>query len=235
MATTTLMPLDPEMSPQRIARVLTISADLLPAEIVAARRARRTRNGVLIVLVLVLAALGGWFLLADRDLRQANDELADAGRQTSALQREQAKHSQVVTVKNDTDAISGQLRTLLGSDLPWATLLDTLRTTGTAAGVKVEGVSGTLNSEADKASPTGLPSSTDASTIGKITITGSAGDKPSVARYVDSLGALTTVANPYLTSVTQDKQNGVTFSLSIDITSEALCGRFTTACKTGGN
>ena len=235
MASTTLMPLDPALSPQRVSRVLTISADLLPDEIVAGRRARRTRAWVLVVLVLVLVGMGGWYALAEQELRDASDELAAVTDDAAALQRRQNDFAPVVNVQAETTTITKQLGTLLANDLPWATLTDTLRDTGTNAGVTVSGMSGALNDAEKGATGTvSLPSTSDSATIGTVTVTGNAPDKPSVARYVDSLSGMTIVANPYLTSVAE-ADSKVQFSLTVDITAGALCGRFTTtACKTGG-
>jgi hypothetical protein len=234
MASTTLMPLDPALSPQRVSRVLTISADLLPDEIVAGRRARRTRGWVLVVLMLALAGMGGWYALAEQELRVANDELAAVTDDATELQRRQNDFAPVVDVQAETTTITKQLSTLLADDLPWATLTDTLRDTGAAAGVTVDGMSGTLNDAGAGASgAVSLPSASGAATIGSVTVTGTAPDKPSVAKYVDSLAGLTIVANPYLTSVAE-ADDEVQFSLTVDITAQALCGRFTTACKTGG-
>jgi Tfp pilus assembly protein PilN len=239
MATTTLMPLDPALSPQRVSRVLTISADLLPQEVVAARRARRTRAWVLAVVAVVLLALGGWYLQADHETTLANEELEGVTSQQVSLQRRQADYAEVVNVQSDTNTLTKQLTTLLASDLPWADLLDTLRNTADRSGVTVDGINGLLNDPAAGQGTTGataLPSTSGSATIGTLTITGTAPDKPTVAKYVDALGTLSTVANPYVTSVAKNKTAEFTFSLSVDVTSEALCGRFTTKCEpSGGN
>ena len=234
MASTTLMPLDPALSPQRVSRVLTISADLLPDEIVAGRRTRRTRAWVLVLLMLVLAGMGGWYALAERELSAADQELATVNAEVTELQRRQNDFAPVVNVQAETNTITKQLGTLLANDLPWATLTDTLRGAADTAGVTVSGMSGTLNdAESGAAGAVTLPSSSGAATIGTVTVTGTAPDKPSVAKYVDALSGLTIVANPYLTSVAETEDD-VQFSLTVDITAKALCGRFTTACSTGG-
>ena len=58
-----------------------------------------------------------------------------------------------------------------------------------------------------------------------------------MAKYVDILGGQSQIPNPFLTSLSDDDTaKDVKFSLTVDITSAALCGRFTTKCKsTGGN
>lgn len=237
MATTTLMPLDPALSPERVLRVLTISADLLPGEIVAARRARRARTAALATLVLAVALLGGWYGYAHHQVRLAGADLADITGEATTLQRGQSRYQDVVDVQNQTKTISKQLNTLLADDLPWASLLTTVRDTGTSSGVAVQGVIGALNRTTNGAAPAArgtLPSASGVTAIGTLTVTGTGPDKPSIAKYVDALGSLTTVANPYLTNATQNN-DAVTFSITLDITAAARCGRFTTACTvTGG-
>ena len=234
MATTTLMPLDPALSPQHVSRVLTISANLLPGEVVAARRARRTRSWVLAMVASVLVALGGWYAQADQQLRTATSELDSATAEAGTLQRKQSDYSEVVNVQAETGTIAKQLSVLLATDLPWATLIDTLRNTGSDAGVTLDGLSASLTTGSGTSGSGALPSSSGAPTIGTVTVTGSAPDKPSVARYVDALATLSNVANPYLTSVAEATGGDVQYRLTVDITAQAQCGRFTTKCKTSG-
>jgi type IV pilus assembly protein PilN len=228
MASTTLMPLDPALSPQRVNRILTISADLLPDEIVISRRARRSRSVVVVAVGLVVVLLGSWFFWAEHDVHSANDDLSQVTAQYTTLQKSQAKYQEVVDVQNETSTISRQLKTLMGEDLPWASLLDTLR-------VIVLGVSGSLSDKTSGSAAVGtLPHANGVSTIGAITITGTAPDKPSIAKYVDALNKLSQVANPYLTNATKGEKNWQ-FNIQTEISSSTRCGRFTTKCKAGGN
>jgi Tfp pilus assembly protein PilO len=238
MATTALMPLDPASSPQSISRVLNIRANLLPAEIMAGRNARRMRIVVIIALVLVAVLMGAWYANALSNKKQADQDLADASTQVSTVQKSQGKYNAVVTIKNQNETITKQLTTLLADDLPWAKLTDTIRETGVTAGVTVVGITGTLTD--GTADTGGLPSTTTATTVMTMQITGSGPDKKTVAKYVEALGALPMVTNPYLSSATQAEatttggDTTVTFSLSAEITSKARCGRFTVTCKSGG-
>jgi Tfp pilus assembly protein PilN len=237
---TTLMPVDPATSPQRAWRILTISAHLLPEEISAARRARRTRAWVLVALVVVVVLLAGWFLYAAKAKIDADNELADYAGEAARLQSSQNKDfSDVVEAQNQSAALDKNLKTLMANDLPWATLLDTLNNAAASSGVEVSGVTGALTSAGSNGAATAantgtvtLPSSSKAITIGTLTLTGVAPDKPSVAKFVDTLSKLTTVANPYLTSAAQG-DTGVQYSLQLDITGAALCGAYSTACKGG--
>ena len=238
---TTLMPLDPATSPQRVSRILTISAHLLPEEVVAARRARKTRSIVLVVVLVALVALGGWYALALSAKSSADDDLAGYATEVATLQRSQNQDfAEVVSKQAESSALDKELQTLMANDLPWATLLDTLNTTATASGVTVNGVTGALTAAgnngaatAANTATTSLPSTSGATTIGTLTVTGIGPDKTSIGKFVKNLGGLSTVANPYLTSAAQG-DNGMQYSLQLDITSAALCGRFGTACKTGG-
>jgi hypothetical protein len=236
---TTLMPLDPALSPQRISRVLTISANLLPDEIVAARRARRNRGWVIVAVALVVCLCAAWFAYAESVRQDADEELTAATVQVTDLQRAQRDYSEVVRVQNNTAVLTEQLKTVMANDLDWAAVLDMLRDTGASSGIEVAGVSGRLAGAdgATAAAGTPLPSTTSVTAVGSLVVTGTGPDKKAVAAYIDALGKQSMVANPFVTSVTSnDDDNQVTFSLTLDISQTALCGRFGDKCEaTGGN
>ncbi|MGX6602044.1 PilN domain-containing protein [Micromonosporaceae bacterium Da 78-11] len=231
MATTALLPIDPASSPQQISRVLSIRANLLPAEVTAGRNARRMRVYVIVALVLVAALLGTWYAHAISEKSQAVDELAAVSKQVDQVRDSQGKDSEAATVKKQNETVTTQLKTLLAQDLPWAALTDEVRATGTKAGVTVSAITGALT---DPASTTAaLPTTTSTTTVASLQINGTGKDKKTVAGYVDALGDLPDLANPYLTSAAQT-EDGVSFTLSAEVTSAALCGHFTAECPTGG-
>jgi hypothetical protein len=230
MATTTLMPLDPALNPQRVNRILTISADLLPEEVVLGRRSRRSRIWVAVAVLLAVVLLGVWYARALHEVSTNEAELNSATRIATDLQKQQASHQKVVTVQNQTTAITKQLSSLMTMDLSWATLVDRVRSTGTASGVTVDSIDASLAQQNAGGATDSLPSTTTAKVIGTVTIGGAAPDKPTVAKYVRNLGNVTGVANPYLTTATQATDGGWSFSITVDITSVNQCGRFTTKC-----
>jgi len=234
---TSLMPVDPEVSPQRTTRLLHISASLLPDEIILARRAKRTRTWVIVVVVVVACLLGGWFFLAHQESEAADNELTVATTEVTDLQRNQRDFKDVVDVKTDTDTILKQLKAVMKNDLDWAALYTTLTGTAADSDLKLDSVSGSLkgagaNSAADPA--TALPSTSTAAVVGTLAVTGSGPDKEAVAAYMDDLAKLTMIANPYVTTVTTTDKNTVSFAFNVDITENALCGRFGTKCKSSG-
>jgi hypothetical protein len=235
---TTLIPLDPAMSPQRSTRILTISASLLPEEIIADRRGRRTRGWVMVVAAVVACLCGAWFAYARHQKGEAQAELTTAMTAVTGLQQDQRRFSQTVKVENETALLNQQLKAVMANDLDWAALLDTLRSAGAPAGVGIDGVNGSLDAagagSASEAKP--LPGTDTATSIGSLVVTGSAPDKKAVAAYVEALGKQSVVTNPYVTTVASSDEGGVTFSLKVDITQASLCGRWTVECKSqGGN
>ena len=141
---TTLMPLDPVTTPQRAQRLLSITANLLPDEIVAARRARGVRTRVLIALAVIVVLLTGWYALSFVQLNNARNDRDAAIAEKAVLQEKQKDYADVVDIQRESKVISGRLTTLMATDLRWATLLTTLRTAGNGTGVEISGVSGQL-------------------------------------------------------------------------------------------
>jgi len=233
MATTALQPFDPAASPRQISRVLSIRANLLPPEITARRNVRRMRVIVIVALVLVAALLGAWYAHARSEMSQATRELDAVNAQTAQVRNSQSsgQNSKAAAVKKENETITSQLTALMAQDLSWAALTDEISATGTEAGVAISAITGSLTDAATVSST--LPSTTSASSIVILQITGTGADKKTIAGFVEALGKLTDVASPYLTSATQG-DDGMTFTLSAEVTSAASCGRFTTTCKSGG-
>lgn len=236
---TTLMPLDPAVSPERVTRLLTISARLLPEEVIAARRARRTRGWVIAIVAVFACLCGVWAVYADRERQAADQDLTAATAEVSELQQQLRKFSPEVRVLSDTTLLNKQLTAVMANDLDWAALLAALRSTGAASDIAIAGVNGklTVTGAQSNDAANALPSTAKTASIGSLVVTGTGPDKDAVAAYADKLAKQQTlIANPYVTSVTSNPDGGVTFSLNVDITKASLCGRFSAQkCPAGGN
>ena len=233
MTTTALMPVDPAISPQQVSRVLNLRADLLPQEIIDTRRGRRTRAVVIVALALTVALMGVWRWHVTELESEAIAEADQVAAQLSAVQKRQSEFTALKQAKNARTSMTAQLSTLLATDLPWSTLLDRLRATGAAGDVTVTGVSGSLL-EANGSTAATLPGSSTSKTVATLTVTGTAPDKKAVARYVTALADVPGVADPYLTNAAENDET-VDFSLTVNVTEQALCGRFSkTECTSGG-
>jgi hypothetical protein len=229
--TTALMPLDPALSPRQVTRVLPIRANLLPGEITAGRTARRTRGVLIGAVGLVILVMGGWFLFADKQRDLVGQDLASTTQQVDTVRAETRKdaYAKVTDTKKDRVAIDGELKSALKNDLPWATLLDSVRSTATRKSVGITTIIANLD---DPKVAAGAKAA--GSDVGTLSISGTAKDKKTIAGYVDALAGVHAVSDAYLTAANQVKPGSWTFTLTADITDEALCGRFTTPCKTGG-
>jgi cytoskeletal protein RodZ len=228
MTTTALMPVDPSVSPQQAARVLSIRADLLPPEIRDGRRSRRIRSLIAFVLLLVVGAVGAWYWQATVAKQSADEEYEQMFQklaQTRTAQKTEELRA-LVEYQEGGASLNKELTTVLAQDLSWTNLINLLRDEATAESVELTEISGSL---AGGDSGT----ATDSTAIGTVTITGTAENKKVVADYVNKLGTLEHVTNPFVTNV--NRQDGeYTFSLMVTITDEALCGRFTKDCPSGG-
>jgi hypothetical protein len=233
---TTLVPLHPATTPVQSTRILHISANLLPDEIVAARQARRTRGLVLVVVAVVAVLCASWFGLAYHQKQQADQDLTEAAATVTDLQNDQREFTETLRVQADTKLLNEQLTAVMANDLDWAALLATLRSAGAPSDITVSGVNGQLKASGDASSTSNVLPGSATDIVGSLVVSGAGPDKRAVAAYVDALGRQSVVTNPYVTSVASDDSAGVTFSLRVDITRVALCGRFTTACQaSGGN
>ncbi|MEU8657321.1 hypothetical protein [Actinoplanes philippinensis] len=228
MSTTALMPVDPSVSPQQAARVLSIRADLLPQEIRDGRRSRRVRTLIVILVLLVVAALGAWYWQAGQDKVAADEEYEQMFQTlttTKAAQRTDELKA-LVEYQDGGEALTKELSALQAKDLSWTNLVNLIRDEAVDEKVILTEISGGLATEDATA--------TDTSEAGTLAVSGWAENKKVVADYVNALGTLQHVTNPFVTNVTKDDPDGYTFSLTLTITDKALCGRFTSDCPSGG-
>jgi Tfp pilus assembly protein PilN len=229
-STTTLLPLDPAISPEHVNRVLPIRANLLPAEITAARNARRTRVVLAGMVVLVVVLVGGWYWHADKQRDLVNTDLASVTKQVDTIRKEtRSDEYKTVTTKIETrDQIVADLKQALAKDMPWQTLLDSLRSTATSKKVTLGSIVGALDED-----PNGTSAASD--TVGTMTLTGEARDKPTIAGFVDAVAKVPGMTDVYLTAANQKDATTWTFTLTTSIKTSYLCGRYSTkTCTSGG-
>ncbi|GGN36717.1 hypothetical protein FHR83_006552 [Actinoplanes campanulatus] len=227
MTPTALMPVDPTVSPQQAARILTLRADLLPPEIRDGRRARRTRSLVIVLVLVTLAGLGTWYWQAGLAKQAAEDEYNETFQSLTDARSDQKtkKLEALVEYQEGGEALDTELKAVLANDLSWTNMMNLLRNKA-QKGVTIDEITGSLVEEKSAEASDGV--------VGSLTVTGTAEDKRLVADYVNRLGDLKHVANPFVTSVTKETDGDFTFSVSVSITEKALCGRFTSDCPSGG-
>ncbi|MEU8814899.1 hypothetical protein [Actinoplanes sp. NPDC048796] len=224
-STTTLMPIDPAVSPEQAARILPIRANLLPGELMAGRNARRTRFLLIGAVILVIGVLVAWYAYAHQQHDEAQSNLDTANEMVLQATGSKKKFAKVTGLMNDQTRVQGELKSLLASDTPWTTDFGYIRADATAAGVTLTELSGALSeSSADSATPT----------VGTITVSGSGPEKRNIASFIEKLADRDELTRPYASSVSYDTSDkNFKFALTVDLTAQALCGRFTTTCGTG--
>lgn len=233
-------PETPAPAPQYAApgtRFVAIRANLLPAEIMRARRAIVVRKRVAIalaVLAVLLVAGYGWSWW---QTRSATSELATTQQQTVQLEHQQASFADLVEAQTATQSVRSQLQQLMVGDLPWNKLLTALRAKA-PAGLSLDQIAGTVTDTAagattDSVVSGGLPvPATQGLPAGTLTLTGTARDKRSVADYADRLAKVKGIADPLVTSVASSGRKSVSFDMTADITTDALGGRWSTSTTT---
>lgn len=237
MATMLMPPSSPAAS-ERVLRIPPIAANLLPVEIIEGRRGRRIRRLVLVLLVFVIVMLGAWFAGTSYQTHAARTDLARAEADATAMQQQQKAFGVLLDTQAQSAEVKTQLTGLLANDLSWTKLLSGLRTSA-PSGVRLTGVNGGLieqtGTDAGK-SASGLPAASDAKVIGKLTVIGAGADKTAVATYLNAIGKLPGVANALLTGATQQTKpkTGVLFTVTLDLTSDALGGRYSAATPAAG-
>ncbi|GIE29018.1 hypothetical protein Ait01nite_020630 [Actinoplanes italicus] len=230
MTTTALMPVDPSVSPQQAARVLTIRADLMPPEIRDGRRSRKVRSLIVFVVLLVVAGLGAWYWQATLAKQTADDEYEQMFQSLTTTRAAQKtdEFRTLVEYQDGGETLGKELSAVLAKDLSWTNLINLIGDTAYDEKVAVTEINGGLaDIDSESAASTG--------TIGSLDIAGAALDKRRVADFVNKLGTLEHVTNPFVTSVTWEKDKKIySFSITVTVTDKALCGRFTAKCPSGG-
>jgi Tfp pilus assembly protein PilN len=213
----------PDLDPLR---VLHITANLLPAEIIDARRERKLRRIIAACLVVVLALLAVWDIQARRQTSDAQAELNKAQDVVRGLQVQQRTYANLSTTKSQAKAITDELKVLMANDLQWSDLLPALRAAA-PAGVTLTSIVGTMTAgAAGAASAATVPGVTSANGVGNISLVGLSPDKLRIASFVDALGHVAGLANPYLTNVVAQSGGLLQFTIQVELTSAVLGGRY---------
>jgi Tfp pilus assembly protein PilN len=227
----TVLTTKPPTSERPLIRVV---ANLLPDEVVDARRVRHVRRRVVLAVIVLVLLLAGWDVYARMQTSKAQTNLTAIQNQTASLQARERTFAQVSTVQAQTAAITGQLHMLMTGDLAWSALLRTLNAQA-PAGLTVTNVSGAMfasgagtRSTTQSGTATGGTGVLDGSgqtPAGTLTVTGTASDERVIASYLDTLGRVKGLAVPFLTNLgVQDRH--LSFTANLVITTAALGGRW---------
>lgn len=205
-------------------RLLGITANLLPPEVIDARRGKKVRRLVALILAAGLLITAGWYLYAKHQTSAAQDQLSQSQDQLVQLHHDQAKYANVVKIQADSAALKAQLAQLMTGDLQWWQLEPKLQAVA-PAGLTINSVNGTISAGggAPVAAASANPLNT-ATAIGSMTIAGTAVNNSEVAAFVDALATVPGIADPFVTGTTSDGQGSTTFTITALLTKAALGG-----------
>jgi hypothetical protein len=125
--TTILTKPDPATERPQSHRIPSVAANLLPVEVMQARRTRRVQRTVIALLAVFVLILGGWYGFTYLQTGYANDELDDTRADYQRLTTRLGAFSELQKVRGDSAAIDNQLAVLMASDMAWPTLLADMR------------------------------------------------------------------------------------------------------------
>ena len=208
--------------------------DLLPPEVRQSRKLKQTKQLLVVVLlVVVLLAVTGW-VYAKSTLVDANHEFANAQADTDRLTAQQAQFAGVPQVQNQLAATRKALASATATEVLWKQYLEAFRAV-TPPNVSYETLQVTLSSDPTATSggdPLQQPS------VGQIVFTARAATLPDVAAWMDAVGGLRGLSDPWFTQAAVTDDKGYTYykvTGSAQITSAALAHRFdVTTSEAGG-
>jgi len=211
-----------------------IAADLIPPELINARRLKALRKLLAAGVVALVAVCAGGFYLAARENAAAAADLAVVEEQTAQLEEVGRGYSDVVLIQGSVRQIQSQIAQVMGGDVDLAALMGALQsnlpTTMTidqeAIAISTAGVAGAASATPGSGLDTsGLPR------IGTITMSGTGQTLDDLADYIDRLRKVTGLVDVIPVSNTISESGtgtgtGTQYSITMGLTDPLLSHRF---------
>jgi Tfp pilus assembly protein PilN len=213
-------------APTGVAWAPVPSVNLLPRQIIAARRFRRLQAGLATALVATLVVAVLATLWADGRVSSARSDLATAQTTITGLKAHQAKYAEVPKVTNQVDQATAARAQALATDVLWYRFLNDLE------GVVPDGVllpTMTIALNSAGAGVSGNPLAPNG--IGQFTASGTAKNYQQVAALMDGLDKVNGLRSTSLSSATRPAVSAgntavVNVTVSAVLSSDALSGRY---------
>ncbi|HEX8082520.1 MAG TPA: hypothetical protein VF557_20090 [Jatrophihabitans sp.] len=213
-----------------------IVANLIPPEVLQARRVKAVRKLVAYLLCVLVLLAGIGYGFAFYQSQQAAETLAAEQSRTSQLLIQQKRYADVTLLQTSVAGVRTELSQLLSSDVDASALITSVLKQ-LPAGATVSQLAVTMSPPAGQqakvnpASGTGSLDTSGRAHIGLMTVTGQALRVSDVSTLVDRLGALPGFIDPYPTAnTTNDK--GTLFTVQFTIDDRLFSHRYDV--KTGG-
>ncbi|HEX8303928.1 MAG TPA: hypothetical protein VF612_03550 [Jatrophihabitans sp.] len=215
-----------------------IVANLIPPEVLHARRVRAVRKLVAYALCVLVLMAGVGYGLAWYRSQQAADALAAEQSRTSQLLAQQKRYADVTLLQGSVAGVRTELSQLLATDVDMPVLMAAI-ITRLPARASISQLAVTMSAPegakatAGQATGSGTLDTSGRPHIGLISITGQAARVSDVSTLVDRLSALPGFIDPYPTSNTTNEK-GTLFTVQFSIDDRLFSHRYDVSSKTGG-
>lgn len=218
------------------ARMVRVSANLLPDTVIAARRLGKLKRklglGLLGLVGLLIVGYGfSWW-----QTHSARNDLNSAQNANTAMHSQLTAFGPLLNAQSQQESITSNLRLVMATDVQWRDVWNSVKAK-VVPGVQLTGFAASTSLVTTSGGGLDVLNHTGLLPIGTISITGTATDSRSVAAFVDGLAVTPGLASPIPSNISGSK-GGVAFTINLLLTSDALGGRFTTAAPattTGGH
>ena len=197
--------------------------NLLPPENKERQRVRRQTVAVVMMGVLLLVALGAFFLLQQTRLTSAENDLRDQQAVNADLQQDVNELQQFDQLAAEVEASRGLIAQLLENQVLWSGVLRDISLV-IPGQVWLGSLSGSVTAEAAAAGATTTDTATQG-LIGAISFSGNGFDHRSVALWLARLEDVSGFVNPWLASSTKSEigpAEVVDFQSSVDLSADAV-------------
>lgn len=203
--------------------------NLLPPEILQKRRLRRTKVALGGSLVVLVAALGGAYVMQVDATHKAQDDLDVATAQHAALVQAQAKYADVPRTIAAIDAAETTRELAMAEDVEWYRTLTNISLTQPANVWLTKLTLQVTPAGTAPAAGTAPLAGAGAAQVGTVSAEGSALDHPDVATWLDTLGRQPGMSDAYFTSSKKAKVGSkvvVEFQSTASLGADVLSHRY---------
>lgn len=220
-----------------------ITANLLPPEVVAARRLGVIRKMIVAAMILVVVLGGAGYGYALLQQHSAHGDLSAEQAKTTALLAEQRSYAEVVALSGTIDQIKTELSTLMAGDVDAGKLVDAIvaRLPNGASITQLQATIaqdlGQTNSSSSSGTGVGVLDTSGRTHIGSVSVTGTVKSMQDGAAFATQLATIPGVVDVYPTSQTNNSGT-IQVTIQMILTDELLTHRFDAtpadASTTGG-
>lgn len=206
-----------------------VRVDLMPPEVLADRKFRKARGGMVLAVIGTVAVTGGVYWLAASDADRAAEALAAEQARTTELNAEAAQYAAVPAILAQVDRAETALDTAMATDIEW------YRYVSQMGSVTPEGVwftTMTLTAAAPGAvGPVGGDPLAPVDAVGDVVTTGKALTYADVATWMDNVESISGYEHVLFTNAAQvDDETAsepyVDFTVSVKVLPDALSNRY---------